>query len=77
LQSVSVDVCPEREAVWRASVGGRFDLTPAGELVVRRERRADVLIFAQRGELDLATSALLERELQPPKRRGQRVWQWI
>jgi len=63
LQSVSVDVCLEREAVWRAGVGGRFDLTPTGELLVSKERRAEVLIFAQRGELDLATSALLEREL--------------
>jgi stage II sporulation protein AA (anti-sigma F factor antagonist) len=39
------------------------DLTPAGELVVSRERRADMVILSLSGELDLATSALLEREL--------------
>jgi anti-anti-sigma factor len=43
----------------RSSVG-RY---PAGELVVRRERRADALILWLGGELDRATSALLEREL--------------
>jgi anti-sigma B factor antagonist len=39
------------------------DLTPAGELVVSRERRADMVVLSLSGELDLATSALLEREL--------------
>jgi anti-sigma B factor antagonist len=39
------------------------DLTLAGELAVRRERCPDVLILSLSGELDVATSALLEREL--------------
>jgi anti-sigma B factor antagonist len=55
----------EREVVWRAAVGGVLDLDPArpGELVVSSERRAEVLILSLSGELDLAGSALLEREL--------------
>jgi anti-sigma B factor antagonist len=53
----------ERDAGWRARMAGLHDLSLAGELVVSSERRADVLILSLRGELDLATSALLEREL--------------
>jgi anti-sigma B factor antagonist len=43
------------------STPGRSDL--AGELVVSRERGADVLILSVSGELDIATSDLLAREL--------------
>jgi anti-sigma B factor antagonist len=57
------ELYPERDAGWRAWMAGIRDLSLAGELVVSSERRADVLILSLRGELDLATSALLEREL--------------
>ncbi len=57
------EIHAEREAGWRARMAGMRDLPLAGELVVSRERRADVLILSLRGELDLATSALLQREL--------------
>ena len=53
----------EREFAWRAEAGGVRDPSLAGEFVVSRERRADALILSLSGELDLATSALLEREL--------------
>jgi anti-sigma B factor antagonist len=46
--------------------GGTSDRTrpaPAGELAIRRERRADEVILWLTGKLDRATSALLEREL--------------
>jgi anti-anti-sigma factor len=56
LELVSVGVNPERECRTSASLN-------TGELVVRRERRADALILWLTGELDQATSALLEREL--------------
>jgi anti-sigma B factor antagonist len=57
------EIHPERDAGWRARMAGIRDVSLAGELVVSRERRADVLILSLCGELDLATSALLEREL--------------
>jgi anti-sigma B factor antagonist len=45
------------------AVAGNRELTAAGALAVRRERRQDALILWLSGELDRATSALLEREL--------------
>jgi anti-anti-sigma factor len=56
IELVSVEVSPERESRTSGSLN-------TGELVVRRERRADGLILWLSGELDQATSALLEREL--------------
>jgi anti-sigma B factor antagonist len=43
--------------------GGRCDLTRPGEFVVGSKRRAEVLILSLSGDLDLAASALFEREL--------------
>jgi anti-anti-sigma factor len=61
---VSVDVRPEHERRGGArNAMGRGDLAVAGELVVRRECRAGALILWLSGDLDRATSALLEREL--------------
>ena len=56
LELVSVEVNPERERRTSAPLN-------TGELAVRSERRADAVILWLSGELDQATSALLEREL--------------
>lgn len=47
----------------RRVVGGMRELAPGGELAVSMQRRGDAVILWLRGELDLATSALLEFEL--------------
>jgi anti-anti-sigma factor len=57
------EIHSERNGGRRARMATVPDLPLAGELVVSKEHRADVLILSLRGELDLATSALLEREL--------------
>jgi anti-anti-sigma factor len=57
------EIHAERNGGRRARMAAVRDLPLAGELVVSKEHRADVLILSLRGELDLATSALLEREL--------------
>lgn len=55
--------------------GDTVGLTPAGELVVRSERRDDGLTLWLSGELDRATSALLEHELEiaPAAIPGRRI----
>jgi anti-sigma B factor antagonist len=57
---VHVEGHPTCESVGRAGIR---DPTRPCELVVSSERRAGVLILSLSGELDLAASALLEREL--------------
>jgi anti-sigma B factor antagonist len=57
------NVNPGRHHRRGVGVGGTLELRPLGELVVSTERRAQELILSLSGELDLATSSLLEREL--------------
>ena len=62
-EPVGVEGPPARDSVGRAGMAGMRDLGRPSELVVSSERRAGVLILSLSGELDLAASALLEREL--------------
>jgi anti-sigma B factor antagonist len=56
------------------STPSRTDVTRVGELAVRRQRGADMLILSLSGELDIATSDLLDRELHAAEATGpQRV----
>jgi anti-sigma B factor antagonist len=62
LERFRVEVHPEHETS-RAGMARVRDLTRAGGLLARSERRSDVLVLSLCGELDLASSAALEREL--------------
>jgi anti-sigma B factor antagonist len=67
LELARVGIASERDARRQAALNTRVravgEHTMTGELAVSSEHRADELILSLSGELDLATSGLLEREL--------------